>query len=135
MTQPVAFVSGLLFMIKEMGQVMGLLKNLPKMQVEMEKLQQRIAQLTAEGTAGGGMVTTRVNGKMEIISCTISEEAWKTNDKELLEDLIKGATNQALEKVRRLVADETGKMTQSLGFPGMPAGMPGLEGLTGMMGS
>jgi DNA-binding YbaB/EbfC family protein len=122
-------------MIKEMGQVMGLLKNLPKMQGEMEKLQQRIAQLIIEGTAGGGMVTVKVNGKMEVLSCNVSDDAWKLNDKELLEDLVKGATNHALAKARQLVAEETAKMSQNLGFPGMPSNMPGLDGLTGLMGS
>jgi DNA-binding YbaB/EbfC family protein len=121
-------------MFKEMGQVMSLLKNLPKMQAEVEKLQQRIAQLTAEGTAGGGMVTVQVNGKMEVLSCQFSDEAWKMNDKELLEDLVRGAVNQALEKIRKLVAEETGKMTQGLGLPG-GAGLPGLDGLSGIMGS
>ncbi len=122
-------------MFKEMGQVMGLLKNLPKMQDEVEKLQQRIAQVTAEGSAGGGMVTVKVNGKMEVLTCSISEDAWKLNDKELLEDLIRGATNQAVEKARQLVTEETGKMSENLGLGGLAGGLPGLGGLTGMMGS
>jgi len=72
-------------MFKEMGQVMSMLKNLPKMQAEMEKLQQRIALITAEGVAGGNMVTVKMNGKMEVLSCTIADYAWQMQDKELLE--------------------------------------------------
>ena len=64
------------------------------------------------------MVKVRVNGKMEVLSCTLSEEALKLNDGELLEDLITAAVNQALEKVRRQVAEETGKMATGLGVPG-----------------
>jgi nucleoid-associated protein EbfC len=119
-------------MFKGIGQFMGVMKNLGKVQEEAEKLQQRLAGLTAEGTAGGGMVTVKINGKMEIQSCAISEDAWKLQDKELLEDLVRGATNQAIEKAKQLVAEETAKMTQTLGFPAMPGG---LGDLTNMMGS
>jgi len=121
-------------MFKEMGQVMSMLKNLPKMQAEMEKLQQRIAQITAEGVAGGNMVTVKMNGKMEVLSCLIADSAWQMQDKELLEDLVRGATNQAIEKVKKMVADETGQMTQSLGMPGGGA-LPGMGDLSSLMGS
>lgn len=122
-------------MIKEMGQIMSLIKNAGKMQAEMEKLQQRIGQLTAEGVAGGNMVTVKVNGKMEIVSCSIADHAWQMQDKELIEDLMRGATNQAIEKVKQLVAEETSKMTQNLGLPAAGPGMPGLGDLAGLMGS
>jgi nucleoid-associated protein EbfC len=104
-------------MFKELGQMMGVMKNLPKIREEMEKLQSKIAQLQADGDAGGGMVKVRVNGHMEVLGCTISEEAWKANDKEFLEDLIAGAANQALKKVRQMVAEETSKMATGMGLP------------------
>jgi len=113
-------------MFKELGQVFGMMKNLPKIKEEMEKLQSKLAQLHAEGEAGAGMVKVRVNGHMEVLKCTISDEALKANDKEFLEDLIAGATNQALKKVRVLVAEETSKM--ATGF-GLPPGM-NLPGIT-----
>lgn len=113
-------------MFKELGQMFGIMKNLPKIKEEMEKLQSKLAQLHAEGDAGGGMVKVRVNGHMEVLSCTLSDEALRANDKEFLEDLIVGAANQALKRVRLLVAEETSKM--ATGF-GLPAGMslPGME--------
>ena len=62
---------------------------------------------------------------MEVLGCTLSDEVLRLNDREMLEDLIRAATNQALEKVRRLVAEETSKMATGLGLPpGM--GLPGL---------
>ncbi len=87
-------------MLKELGSLMSLMNNRGKIQEEVAKLQQTVAQMTAEGTAGAGMVTVRVNGKMEVLGITIGEEAWKLNDREMLEDLIAAATNQALAKVR-----------------------------------
>jgi DNA-binding YbaB/EbfC family protein len=112
-------------MFKELGQFASLMKNLPKIQEEMGKLQARLSQIHAEGDAGAGMVKVRVNGQMEVLSCQLADEALKGNDKEFLEDLIAAATNQALKKVRQAVAEETTKMAGGLG---LPAGMnlPGL---------
>jgi DNA-binding YbaB/EbfC family protein len=113
-------------MFKELGQLASLVHQLPKIREEMERLRQRLTHLTAEGDAGGGMVRVKVNGKLEVISCTISEEAFRLNDHEMLEDLIRAATNQALERGRQLAAEETSKM--ATGF-GLPAGMqlPGIS--------
>jgi nucleoid-associated protein EbfC len=110
---------------KQFGQMASLLQQLPKIKEEMERLQQRLGQLTAEGDAGAGMVKIRVSGKLEMLSCSVSDEAFAQGDRELLEDLIRSATNQALDRARQLAAEETGKMAAGFGLP------PGL-GLPGM---
>jgi DNA-binding YbaB/EbfC family protein len=112
-------------MFRGMGQLAGLMKNLPKIREEMEQLQTRLGQISAEGDAGAGMVKARCNGRLEVVGLTLSEEALKGNDREMLEDLIRAAVNQALSKVRQMVAEETSKMASSLG---LPAGMnlPGM---------
>lgn len=114
-------------MFKEFGQIAGMLKNLPKMREDMEKLQAQLAQVVAEGEAGAGMVKVKVNGHMEMVGCTLGEEALKGGDKELLEDLITAAVNAAMKKVKLQVAEETSKMAGALGLPGLPAGfnLPG----------
>jgi DNA-binding YbaB/EbfC family protein len=104
-------------MFKEIGQFASVLKNLPKIREEMDRLQSRLGQITAEGDAGGGMVKVRVNGHMEVVACSLSEDAMKANDKELLEDLIRAAVNQGLQRVRAQVAEETSKMAAGLGIP------------------
>jgi DNA-binding YbaB/EbfC family protein len=104
-------------MFKELGQIASLMRHLPKIKEEMDRLQQRLGQLSAEGNAGAGMVRVRVNGRMEVQSCTLSDEALRSGDKEMLEDLIRAATNQALERVRQQVAEETGKMANNFGLP------------------
>jgi DNA-binding YbaB/EbfC family protein len=111
--------------LKDFGQFAGLLRQLPRIKEEMERLQQRLSQLTAEGDAGGGMVHVRVNGRMEMAACTISEEAMRLNDREMLEDLIRAATNQALERVRQMAAEETTRMAAGFGLP-PGTGLPGL---------
>src|SRR5438093_2758396 len=104
-------------MLKELGQLAGLMRQLPKIKEEMERFQQKVGQITAEGDAGAGMVKARVNGKMEVLGCTLNDEALKLNDRELLEDLITAAVNQALDRVRKQVAEETAKMASGLGVP------------------
>jgi DNA-binding YbaB/EbfC family protein len=104
-------------MFKELGSLAGLFKNLPKIRGEMELLQNRLGQIVVEGDAGGGMVKIKVNGRLEVQSCTLSDEAMKLNDKELLEDLVAAAANQALQKARQQVAEETSKVATGLGLP------------------
>jgi len=111
---------------KELGQFAGLMPQLPKLKEEFEHLQQRIGQITAEGDAGGGLVKVRVSGKMEVLACRLSDEALRLNDREMLEDLIRAATNQALERARQQVAEETGKLASGLGLPpGLGLQLPG----------
>lgn len=110
---------GLFNMLKLMG-------NAGKIQQEMAALQQRNAQLTAEGDAGAGLVKVKVDGQMHVVALSISDDALKTGDKEMLEDLIKAATNQAIEKVRKLIAEETARMAANLGLPA-GTNLPGMS--------
>src|SRR5260370_34054084 len=103
-------------MFKELGQLAGLMGQLPRIREEMGKLQLKLPQLVAEGDAGAGMVKVKVNGRMEVVAVALSDEAFGLNDREMLEDLIKAATNQGVEKVRTLVAEETSKMAGALGL-------------------
>jgi nucleoid-associated protein EbfC len=116
-------------MFRGMGQMAELLRNLPRIQEQTVQFQQRVAALTAEGSAGGGMVTVKVNGKHEMLSCALSDELLATKDREMIEDLIRAATNQAQEKIRQLTADEVARMGADLGLPpGMK--LPGLPGMS-----
>jgi DNA-binding protein YbaB len=97
----------------------------PKLAAELARLQSRLGSTTAEGVAGAGMVKVVCNVK-EMISCSVSDEAMKLNDRELLEDLIKAATNQALQKAGQNAREEMAKMMQDLGLPagmGLPDGL------------
>jgi len=113
-------------MFKEMSAMMGLLGNKSKIQEEMQKFQEQIGTITAEGTAGGGLVTVKVNGKLEVLNCAISDDAVRMNDKEMLEDLVVAATNAALVKVREQLAAKTAEMATNMGLP--PQMLSGLTG-------
>jgi nucleoid-associated protein EbfC len=72
------------------------------------------------------MVTVRANGKFQLVICKITDEAMKLQDREMLEDLIRAASNQALEKVRNLLSEEAQKVAGEIGLP------PGIN-IPGMM--
>jgi len=114
-------------MFGDLGKLAGLLTKTHKIREEMEKLQDRLGKVTAEGTAGAGYVTVKVNGKFAVLSCRLSEEVMALQDREMLEDLIAAAANQAMEKARQLIAEETQKMTAELGLPA-GVSLPGLGG-------
>jgi nucleoid-associated protein EbfC len=116
----------------KLAQFANLMQQLPKITGEIERLKERLAPVVTEGLAGGGMVKVRCNAKLEMLSCTLSEEAIELEDRELLEDLIKAASNQALDRARQIVAEETSRSFQNLGLPPgiqLPAGL-GLPGLS-----
>lgn len=114
-------------MFKGLGAMMSLLGNQGKLQEEMQKFQQSVTQITAEGQSGGGMVTVRANGRLEVMSVRLSDEALR-GDREVLEDLIAAATNQAMAKVREQLSVETAKVAANLGLPpGMLGGLPGMS--------
>jgi DNA-binding YbaB/EbfC family protein len=118
-------------MFKELGSMMSLLRNQGKIQEEIQKFQAQIGTIVAEATSGAGYVTVKVNGRMEILSVRLSEEVMKLNDREMLEDLIAAATNQALAKVRQQLAEESAKMAAGMGLPpgllGNGGGLPGMS--------
>ncbi len=108
-----------------LGQFAKIMGQLPRLKEESERMQQRLDQLVVEGDAGAGMVKVRMNGRMIVLGCTISPDALALNDREMLEDLIKAATNQALEKARQAFAEETSKLMGGLGLPPV-LNLPGL---------
>ena len=107
------------------GQLAKMMGQLPRLKEEAERMQQRLDQVVVEGDAGAGMVKVRMNGRMVVLGCTISPEALALNDREMLEDLVKAAINQAMEKSRQALSEETSKL---MGGMGLPPGMnlPGM---------
>lgn len=117
-------------MFKGLGSMLSLLGNQGKIQEELKNFQAQVGQITAEASSGAGYVTAKANGKLEVLSVRISEDAMKLNDREMLEDLVTAAINQALTKVRAQLAEESAKMAANIGLPpGMlGGGFPGMGG-------
>jgi DNA-binding YbaB/EbfC family protein len=102
--------------MKNIGSIM---KQAQKMQAQMAKVQEELAQKTVEASAGGGMVTVVVTGKQEIMSITIEPEVIDASDKEMLQDLVVAAVNEGLRKSQEMVAEEMKKITGGLQIPGL----------------
>ncbi len=96
--------------------VQKMMKDLQRMQ---SKLQETISAVEVEGSAGGGVVTAKMNGKKELLSVSITAEAAVPGDRELLEDLVVAAVNDAGRKVDEEIARTTQGLTGGLGIPGL----------------
>jgi nucleoid-associated protein EbfC len=107
---------------------LGNLGKLAQLPAKMKELQARLAEQTMEGAAGGGLVKVTVTGTGQLISVKIDPEVLSGEDREMLEDLVAAAANQALAKAKEFAAKE---MQEAFG--GMiPPGMAGSLGLPGM---
>jgi hypothetical protein len=102
--------------IGNIGQIM---KQAQKMQEQMARVQEELANKTVEATAGGGMVTVTANGKQEILAVKISPEVINPQDSAMLEDLVTAAVNEALRSSRALLQEEMTKITGGLRIPGI----------------
>ncbi|HSP33027.1 MAG TPA: YbaB/EbfC family nucleoid-associated protein [Thermoanaerobaculia bacterium] len=96
------------------------IKQLMKQAQQMQdQMQQKLASVEVEGSAGGGMVKARMSGSKELLSIMIDKEAVDPNDVEMLQDLVKAAVNEATRKVDEEMQNQLGGMLP----PGMK--MPG----------
>ena len=102
--------------MKQMG---NLMKQAQKLQSQMLKLQEELAEKTVESTAGGGMVKAVANGKQQIISIQIDKEVIDPEDVEMLQDLVLAAVNDSLAKAQEMVSAEMNKLTGGFSLPGM----------------
>ncbi len=101
------------------GNIGNLMKQAQAMQENLAKAQAQVAQLTAVGESGGGMVKITMNGKHEVARVQI-EQALMSEDREVLEDLIAAAINDATHKVGLAVNE---KMSGAMAGLQLPPGM------------
>ena len=97
----------------------NLVKQAAQMQQKLQKVQAEMAEKTAEGTAGGGVVTVVANGKNEIVSIQIKKEVVNPDDIEMLQDLVLEASNQALKTASKMVSDAVNAVTGGMNIPGL----------------
>jgi nucleoid-associated protein EbfC len=85
-----------------------LLEQVQQMQAQMQQAQEELAKETVEATAGGGMVTVKANGAMEITEIKVDPTAIDPEDPELLEDMILAAVNEAIRSAQSLMESRLG---------------------------
>ena len=101
------------------GNMAGMMKQIQKMQAEMQKTQHELANKTVTAESGGGMVKATCNGQKELVSLEIDEEIAKSGDKEMLEDLIVAAVNKSLEAAGKMAEEELANVTKGMIPPGL----------------
>ena len=105
--------------MKKMGNMGNMMKQAQKLQSQMAKLQEELADKTIETSSGGGMVKVVANGKQEVISIQIEKEVVDPDDVEMLQDLVLAAVNDALTKSQEMVSSEMSKLTGGMNIPGL----------------
>ena len=93
-----------------------IMKQAQKMQ---EQLQKQMESIMVEASAGGGMVSVKMNGNKQLLSIQIEPEVFSGGDKEMLQDLVVAAVNEGIRKVDEALAGQLGSLTSGLKIPGM----------------
>jgi nucleoid-associated protein EbfC len=96
------------------------IKQLMKQAQQMQdQMQQKLATIEVEGSAGGGMVKARMSGHKELLSVVIDKEAVDPDDVEMLQDLVVAAVNEATRKVDEEMQSQLGGMAGGMKIPGL----------------
>jgi DNA-binding YbaB/EbfC family protein len=100
-----------------MKDIMGMMKQVQAMQTKMQALQAELGQLEVEGASGGGLVTIRLTAKGEMRGLSIDPSLVVADEREILEDLIMAAYNDARAKAEQLTQDKMSEVTAGLPIP------------------
>jgi len=98
------------------GQIAGLMKQAQPMQENLKKAQEEIAGMEVEGQAGAGMVKVVMTGRHDVKRVSI-DPSLMSEDKDMLEDLIAAAVNDAVRRVEAATQEKMGGLTSGLGLP------------------
>jgi len=98
------------------GNMQQMIKQAQKMQQNIQKLQEELEAREFEGSAGGGMVQVKANGKKELTQILIKPEAVDPEDVEMLQDMVLAAVNQVMRLVEETSEAEMAKLTGGRGF-------------------
>ena len=102
-----------------LGNLGNIVKQAQELQERLGKIQEEAASRTVEASAGGGMVTATVSGRLEVVSLRIDPEVFKSGDQEMLQDLVIAAVNQGIRAAQAMMAEEMKKVTGGLNIPGL----------------
>lgn len=96
-----------------------IMRQAQQMQKKMEEAQEEAANQVVEASAGGGMVSVKVNGKQELLEISIEKDVVNPDDVEMLQDLIVAAVNEGMKKSQQIMQDKLQGITGGLNIPGM----------------
>jgi DNA-binding YbaB/EbfC family protein len=105
-----------------MPDFLGMMKQAAQLQSKMQEMQQELGNVEVEGISGGGLVNVRMTAKMEVKAVKIDASLMKADEREILEDLLVTAHNDARRKAEAAMAEKMQALTGGMGLP------PGLLG-------
>lgn len=97
----------------------NIMQKAQRMQSKISEIQEEIGEEEFEASTGGGVVTATVNGNKEIIDVDIDPEVLDPDDVDMLEEMVVGAMNQALQKATDKMNEEIEQVTGGMDIPGM----------------
>lgn len=103
-------------------EVNALQQMLSRLRQVQEDLQRQVNAVAVEASAGGGMVTVKMNGQKQVLDVKIEPDVFASKDQEMLQDLVRAAVNEASRRVDEELANQ---------MKGLAGGIPGLGGLAG----
>jgi DNA-binding YbaB/EbfC family protein len=106
-------------LFKGITNLAGLLKQAQQVGSRLQQVSEELKLRRATGAAGGGMVEVEVNGLGQVLRLSIDPALVEMKDRDLLEDLIPAATNQALTKAKELHAEVIKDLTGGMNLPGL----------------
>lgn len=115
-------------MFKGLANFAQILKQAQQAQARMGEMKERLGRLTVQGMAGGGMVSIEMNGNQEVLTCRIEESLLRPVDREVIEDLVVAAFNDALTKLRTATMSEFSALSGGLDFEAMKDLLGGVSG-------
>ena len=118
-------------MLKGLGNLANigsLLKQAQQMGSKMQQVTEELKVRRATGSAGGGLVTVEVNGLGEVLTCRVDPSILSTDDRELLEDLLPAAINDALTKSKQMHGEAMRSMAEGMNLPGLDDALSQLGG-------
>ncbi len=103
--------------MKNLQQLQQIMKQVQQMQ---EQIQKQLEDLVVEASAGGGMVTVKMNGQKQLVAVQIEREVFASHDAEMLQDLVMAAANEATRRIDEQLASRVGNLATGLNIPGLP---------------
>ena len=100
-----------------MPDLLGMMKQAAQLQSKMQAMQDELGQVEVEGVSGGGVVSVRMTGKMEVKAVKIDPSLIRADEREILEDLLVTALNDAKRKAEAAMQEKMQAFTGGLGLP------------------
>ena len=117
-------------MFKGLGNIASIMRQAQEMGGRMQEIRERLKLQKVTGASGGGMVEVEVNGAGDMLKLVVEPSLLESGDREMIEDLVPAAVNQALAKARQLYAEEMKTLTEGINIPGVGDAISQLVGDT-----